>query len=406
MERVTIGIIREGKIPPDLRVPLTPKQCSLLKARYPHVKVVVQPSPIRAYKDEEYLAEGIELNEDLSNCDIIMGVKEVNIDDLIPNKKFMFFSHTIKKQPYNRALLQAIVEKKIQLIDYEILKNRANKRVIGFGRYAGIVGCYNGFLTYGLKHNLYTVKPANRCENRLEVEAELRKVELPKNLKVVLTGYGRVGHGAREILDHLPIKEVTPEEFLDSDFDEPVFTHLDAEDYYARRSDGGFDKSEFYANPEDYESTFSRYVSKADMYIPCHFWNNKADYILKKNDLKGKNVRLSVIADISCDVNCAIASTIRSSKIADPIYGYNPETELEDDWRKEGVIAVMAVDNLPCELPKDASEDFGNELLKEVFPALLLDDKDNIIGRGTETTLEGALTPSFAYLEDFLLGKE
>jgi hypothetical protein len=406
MEKVTIGIIREGKVPPDKRVPLTPKQCSLLQTRYPHVKVIVQPSPIRAFKDEEYLAEGIEMNEDLSGADIIMGVKEVNIGDLIPNKKFMFFSHTIKKQPYNRDLLRAIVDKKIQLIDYEVLKNRSNKRIIGFGRYAGIVGCYNGFLTYGMKHNIYELKPANACKNRAEVEAELKKVTLPSNLKVVLTGFGRVGHGAREILDLMPIKEVSPEEFLSVNFEEPVFTHLDAEDYYARRSDGGFDKADFYANPQNYECTFARFIRHADMYIPCHFWSNKADYIVKKKDLKGDNVRLSVVADISCDIDCAIATTIRPSKISDPVYGYNPETEKEDDWHKEGVIAVMAVDNLPCELPLDASEDFGNELLKEVFPALLLDDKDDIIGRGSETTLHGTLTSHFAYLEDYLAGKE
>ncbi len=406
MEKITIGIIREGKVPPDKRVPLTPRQCKLLETRYPHVKVVVQPSNIRAYKDEEYVAEGIELREDLSGCDIIMGVKEVNIEDLIPGKKFMFFSHTIKKQPYNRNLLRAIIEKNIQLIDYEVLKNRANKRIIGFGRYAGIVGCYNGILTYGLKHGLYTLKHASDCKDRKEVEEELKKVKLPSDMKLVLTGYGRVGHGAREILDLLPIKEVSPEEFLNETFDGPVFTHMDAEDYYERRSDGGFDKQEFYANPGLYKCTFSRFLSQADMYIPCHYWSNKADYIITREDLKAPDLRLSVVADISCDIDCAVACTIRPSKISDPIYGYNPQTESEDDFRKEGVIAVMAVDNLPCELPLDASEDFGNELLKEVFPALLLEDKDDIIGRGSETTLDGHLTPHFAYLEDYLAGKE
>lgn len=404
MKEITIGIIREGKVPPDKRVPLTPKQCKLLESRYPHVKVVVQPSPIRAFKDEAYLAEGIEMKEDLSDCDIIMGVKEVNIEDLIPNKTFMFFSHTIKKQPYNRKLLQAILDKNIRLIDYEILKDSSNKRIIGFGRYAGIVGCYNGIRTYGLKHNLYSIKAANECADRREVEEELKKVKLKKDMKIVLTGFGRVGHGAREILDLLPIKEVSPEEFLSESFDQPVFTHLDAEDYYERRSDGGFEKSEFYKNPSEYTCTFERFLSQADMYIPCHFWSNKADYIITRNALKSEDVRLSVVADISCDIDCAVACTIRPSKIDDPIYGYNPMTESEDDFHKDGVIAVMAVDNLPCELPIDASEDFGNELMKEVFPSLLLEDKDGIIERGTETTLDGQLTEGFKYLEDYVLG--
>ena len=406
MEKITLGIIREGKIPPDKRVPLTPKQCKLLEMMYPGVKIIVQPSPIRAYKDQEYLNEGLTLSEDLSQCDIILGVKEVNIQDLIPNKRFMFFSHTIKKQPYNRELLRAILANNIQLIDYEVLKNKSNKRIIGFGRYAGIVGCYNGLLTYGLKHNLYQLKPANKCENRMEVERELKKVVLPSNTKIVLSGFGRVGHGAREIINLLPIREVSPEEFISKEFDTPVFTHLEAEDYYGRKDGGEFDKAEFYKSPGEYKSTFSKYLSHADLYIPCHFWSEKADFIIKKEDLKKEDVRLSVVADISCDINCAIASTIRPSNIYEPIYGYNPITEAEDNYLKEGVIAVMAVDNLPCELPLDSSEDFGNDLIKEVFPALLLEDQDDIIGRGSETTLTGSLTEHFAYLEDYVEGRE
>ncbi|MCH2225347.1 MAG: NAD(P)-dependent oxidoreductase, partial [Crocinitomicaceae bacterium] len=235
MSTVKIGVIREGKVPPDKRVPLTPNQCKILEAKYPGVEIIVQPSPIRAFKDEEYREQGITMKEDLEECDILVGVKEVNIEDLIPNKKYLFFSHTFKKQPYNRDLLQAIIDKGIQLIDYEVLRDKGNKRIIGFGRYAGIVGAYNGFLTYGLKHNLYSLKPANECRDRKEVEEEMKKIILPKGAKVVLTGFGRVGHGAREILNLLPIKEVTPEEYLTKEFDSAVYTHLEVEDYYERR---------------------------------------------------------------------------------------------------------------------------------------------------------------------------
>ncbi|MGY8926658.1 MAG: alanine dehydrogenase, partial [Flavobacteriales bacterium] len=185
-----------------------------------------------------------------------------------------------------------------------------------------------------------------------------------------------------------------------------VFTHLELEDYYARKSDGGFNKTEFYSSPELYQSTFSKYLTHADMYIPCHYWSDKADFIFTRNDLKNENVKLSVVADISCDIDGPVASTLRPSKIADPIYGYNPKTESEDDFMKEGVIAVMAVDNLPCELPLDASVDFGNELLKEVFPLMLLEDKDGIIARGSETTLSGELSEYFSYLDQYILGKE
>ena len=406
MNTIKLGVIREGKVPPDKRVPLTPKQCKNLEAVYPNVKITVQPSPIRAYSDQAYLDEGVTMSEDLSGCDIIIGVKEVNVEDLIPNKKFMFFSHTYKKQPYNRDLLNAILERNIQLIDYEVLKNKKGRRIIGFGRYAGIVGCYNGFLTYGLKHNLYSLKAANKCADRKEVEEELKKVILPNDTKIVLSGFGRVGHGAREILDLLPIKEVSPEEFLNNTFDQAVFTQLEVEDYYARRDGSDFVKQEFYDNAELFESTFPRYLKEANMYIPCHYWSSKADFIFTREDLKKDNIKLSVVADISCDIDGPIACTLRPSKIADPIYGYDPSSESEVDFMNENAIAVMAVDNLPCELPLDASNDFGGELMKEVFPSLFLEDTDLIIARGSETTLDGKLSEYFSFLEAYTKGEE
>ena len=406
MSTIKIGIIREGKVPPDKRVPLTPKQCAKLEELYPELEITVQPSSVRAYPDKAYLDLGLNMNEDLSTCDIIMGVKEVNIEDLLPNKKFLFFSHTYKKQSYNRELLQAILDKKIQLIDYEILKDKTNKRIIGFGRYAGIVGCYNGFRTYGLKHGLYNLKAANECVDRKEVENELKKVILPDNTKIVLSGFGRVGHGAREILDLLPIKEVSPEEYLNEDFNSAVYSQLEVGDYYERKDDSEFNKKEFYSNAELYKSNFNRYLSESDMYIPCHYWSDKADFIFTRDDLKKDNVRLSVVADISCDIDGPVACTLRPSKISDPIYGYNPLSEQEDDFMKDGVIAVMAVDNLPCELPLDASEDFGNELIKEVMPYLIREDVDDIISNGSETTLDGELSEDYAYLEAYINGVE
>jgi hypothetical protein len=253
---------------------------------------------------------------------------------------------------------------------------------------------------------LYELKAAHLCENRKEVENELKKVNLPANTKIILTGFGRVGHGAREITDLLPIKEVTPNEFISQDFDEPVLTHMGVEDYYERKDGGEFSKSEFYSNPELYRSSFTNYLPHVDMYIPCHYWSDKADFIITRDDLKKENVRLSVVADISCDIDGPVACTIRPSKISDPIYGYDPQSESEDDFMKKGMIAVMAVDNLPCELPLDASEDFGNELIKMVIPNLVREDVDQIIERGSETTLNGELTEYFAYLEDYVAGKE
>lgn len=402
MKQVRLGIIREGKVPHDCRVPLTPKQCKTVEAQYREVKIVVQPCDKRCYKNEEYGELGIELNEDLSSCDFILGVKEVNITDLIPGKKFMFFSHTIKKQPYNQKLLRSILDKKIQLIDYEVLKDKFNKRIIGFGRYAGIVGCYNGFRTLGLKTGLYDLKPAHQCVNRSEMEGELSKVIFPSDMRVVLTGWGRVGNGAREIIDLLPIREVSPSEFLTEQFEGAIFTHLDTEDYFQPKDGSEFVKSDFYSNPEKYISVLGEYMQKGViMYIPCHYWNSKSPFILTKEDLKRDNLKLKVVADISCDIGGPIACTIRPGKIPDPVYGYHPILEQEVDFLDEGAIAVMAVDNLPCELPKDASEDFGNELIKNVFPPLFREDPYNIIRRGTLTDLNGKLMPDYEYLSDY-----
>jgi alanine dehydrogenase len=406
MRKIKIGLIKEGKVPPDHRVPMTPEQCKSAQSRFQNLEIIVQRSPIRAFKDEEYEAAGMKLADDLFDCDIIMGVKEVKVENLIPNKTFLFFSHTIKKQPYNRDLLRAILEKRIRLVDYEVLKDKHNKRVIGFGRYAGIVGTYNAFRTYGLKHGLYELKPAHRCVDRVEMEQEMKKIITGPDMRIVLTGFGRVGHGAREIVDQLPIKEVSPDEFLANNFNEAVFTHLELEDYYTPKDGSAFEKSSFYSSPELYKSTFSRYLLVADVYIPCHFWSNRSPIIITSEDLKADNCRLSVVADISCDIAGPIASTIRPSKIADPIYGYNPSTGEEDDFMKEGIIAVMAVDNLPCELPKDASEDFGNELMKYILPALLVEDPDAIIERGSETSFNGQLTPDFLYLQPYVDGNE
>jgi hypothetical protein len=406
MKSIKLGVIREGKVPPDFRVPLTPKQCKAIEVLYPNVEVVVQRSPIRTYPDAAYAEQGITLVDSLADCDYIFGVKEVQIEDLIPNKTFFFFSHTFKKQPYNRALLNAVLDKKIRLVDYEVLKDKYNKRIIGFGRYAGIVGCYNAFLTYGLKSGRYSIKPANECADRKEVEQELKKVDLPADFRVVLTGFGRVGHGAREIIDLLPITEVSPEEYLKNSFEGPVYTHLEAEDYFAPQDGSSFVKKDFYATPETYCSTFGPYSKKSDMYIPCHFWSAKSPFILTNEDLLHADNRIKVVGDISCDIAGPIACTIRPSKIGNGIYGYDPTTQTEVDFMQEGAIAVMAIDNLPCELPKDASEDFGNELLKQVLPYLFGDDPDQVISRGSQTTTTGELTDGFSYLSNYIAGLE
>lgn len=400
-----IGIIKESKNPPDKRVPLTPLQCKALQQNYKELQLVVQPSAIRAFADEEYVKQGITLQEDLSNCEVLMGVKEVPTHLLIPNKTYLFFSHTYKLQPYNRSLLQEILKKKIRLIDYEMLKEEGGKRLLGFGRYAGIVGAYNAFRAWGEMTGSYHLKPAHHCLDRREMEAELVKVELPKNTKIVLTGAGRVAGGAMEILSALRVTHVFPKEFLQETYKEVVFTQLDVLDYYKKENGTDFTRKEFYTNPKGAISTFMQYAAVADLYIPCHFWSEKSPFVFTRNEAKKPEFNIKLVSDISCDIDGPVASTLRPSTIAEPFYGYNPITESEVPFGTKGSIGVSAVDNLPCELPRDASEDFGNELIKNVIPHFFNGDIHEVLKRASETNLKGELTKQFAYLKDYVAGK-
>jgi alanine dehydrogenase len=402
---VKIGLIKEGKNPPDKRVPLSPKQCKWIKEKYPDVELVVQKSSIRKYKDQEYLNEGITLVDKVEDCDVLLGVKEVPIDQLIPNKKYFFFSHTFKKQPYNRKLLQAIINKKIQLIDWETITNAKGQRLIAFGRFAGIVGCYNGLLGYGLKSKRYSLKRAHLCEDRQEMEEELQKLNLPTDFKLVITGGGRVGKGALEVIAKTDIKKVSPEDFIAKDYNYPVYTQLDVEDYVSREDNKSFNKSQFFNDPAGHSSTFMKYSKVADLYVACHYWDNRSPFIFTRKDMLDPNWKINVVADVSCDIDGPVACTIRPSTITNPFYGYDPHSQKEIDFQYEKSIGVMAVDNLPCELPKDASTEFGKMFIDHVLEPLTGNDPENIIYRASET-LNGKLTPQFEYLKDYLNRKD
>ncbi|MDG1145269.1 MAG: NAD(P)-dependent oxidoreductase [Flavobacteriales bacterium] len=395
-----IALLREGKIPADKRVALSPKQCLEVLNQYPGLVLVVQPSPIRKFKDQDYLDLGIVLQEDLSDCDVLIGVKEVPKKDLIPHKTYFYFSHTIKEQPYNKSLLLKMLSLNIRMIDYEVLTNQKSKRLIGFGRYAGIVGCYNGFLAYGKRTSSFSLKPAHLCEDRKEMEIELRKIQL-EPIKIILTGSGRVGNGILELINIIGIKQVSPDEFLNKSFDQPVFVHLNTLDYNKRIDGSASSKSDFYTNPGSYQSDFLKFAKTAEMFIAGHYYAAGSPFLFTREDAKSKEFKIRTVADVSCDINGPIACTIQPSTIQNPIYGYNPLTELIDDYAKPDVIAVMAVDNLPCELPKDSSIDFGAELIKHILPCLLSTDPHKVIERATICE-NGKLTQQFSYLESYV----
>lgn len=399
MTKLKIGVLREEKSPPDKRVPLTPLICTELLRAYPNLEIVIQPSKIRCYSDEEYLAFGLTLQEDLNDCDILMGVKEVPKDKLIAGKKYCFFSHTIKKQAHNVNLMKKLIEQKIQMIDYETLTDKNHNRIIGFGRYAGIVGAYNGILGYGRKYDLFQIKPANLCRDRAEMEEELKRVKLP-NVKIALTGGGRVANGAIETLSALRIRKVTPEEFLMASFREPVYCQLNPRDYVERQNDHNFDLNDFFKNPEHFVSKFSPFTKVTDIFISAHFWDPRSPKMFTTDDMKTNDFRISVVADITCDIDGSVPTTLRSSTIAQPFYGYNPKTDKEDVPFNKETICVMAVDNLPCELPRDASDDFGKDLMERVIPNFFNGDPDTVIERAS-ICKDGKLTSNYEYLSDY-----
>ncbi len=396
------GIIRERKNPPDRRVVLSPKACQEITAKYDTAEIIVEPSPIRTYTKEEYKKAGITVADKMHECDVLLGVKEVPIDALIPNKKYFFFSHTIKKQPYNRDLLRAILEKNIELYDHEVITNAKEQRLVAFGRYAGIVGAYNGFRAYGLKYDLFKLPKAEKLPNQTALIDALKRIPLP-NIKVLLTGRGRVGNGSREMLDGMGMRRVNVAEYLSQNFDEPVYCQIDAGEYNKRKDGVRGNKVDFFENPGEYKSDFYRFARVTDFYIAGHFYGQGAPYLFTREEAKQPDFKIKVVADVSCDIDGPIASTIRPSTIADPIYGYDPKKETETNFKNKSAIAVMAVDNLPCELPRDASEGFGEAFLKNVIPAFFNGDKDGVLHRA-RMTQNGKLTERYSYLQDYVDG--
>ena len=397
------GIIKERKNPPDRRVVFTPEELVRLQIEYPEAKIKVESSDIRVFNNEAYKSLGIEVADDISDCDVFFGVKEIPVDYLIPNKKYFFFSHTIKKQVHNRKLLQAVLEKNIELYDHETIVDVNNRRLIGFGRYAGIVGAYNGFRAFGIKYDLYTIPKAETLQSKEDLIVRLKRQTLP-NIKIVLTGHGKVGMGAKEILDGMKVKQVSTDDFLNKIYTQPVYTQIDVLDYN-KRIDGtkAENNHDFYKNPKDYTSNFERFTKVADIFIAGHFHGNDSPDILTRDMLNAPDCKIKVVADISCDVDGPIACTLKASTIAEPFFGYLPSENKEVSYTHPGSIMVMSVDNLPCELPKDASEGFGEMFMKHVIPAFFNGDKDGILARA-KITENGKLTERFAYLQDYVDG--
>jgi alanine dehydrogenase len=403
-KRLKVGILRETKNPPDRRVPLTPPQIVALEELYPNAEFFVQPSDFRCYTNEEYEYLNIPLKEDLGNCDILMGVKEIDIRTFIPGKTYLFFAHVAKKQPHNLKMFREMAGKSVSLIDFEYLTTEKGQRVVAFGRHAGIVGAYNGLRARGINTNRFKLKPAYQCHDLDEMWAGLRLIELNSGLKILVTGEGRVAQGAIETLNVANVVQVGHDDFLNREFDVPVFSQIGPQHYTKHKKGIAFNFNHFTRFPQEYESTFLPYSRVTDILITGHFWDPRSPVFFTKEDMKRADFRISVIADISCDVNGPIPSTIRATTISDPFYGYNPHMGIEEPaFLRSTNVTVMSIDNLPGELPRDASLEFGKQMISSVMHDLLTETESPMIKRAT-ILKNGLLTPAYSYLTDYLYG--
>ncbi|HXH19647.1 MAG TPA: NAD(P)-dependent oxidoreductase [Chitinophagales bacterium] len=398
-----IGIIREGKIPPDSRVPLAPKQCRLLKEKYPEVEIKVQSSEIRCFSDREFREYGIPVVQDVSDCDILLGVKEVPLSQLIPNKTYLFFSHTIKKQPHNRKLLQEIIKKKIRLIDYECLTDEKGIRVIAFGRWAGIIGAHNGLYAWGRKTGKLSLKRVIAYKDFAELKEDYKRIIVPP-LRIIITGDGRVASGAVEVMNLLRIKRVSPDDYLKHPFEgQAVYSQLSPKDIYTHTAGKPFELQDFFSHPQDYSCDFSKWYGSTDLMINAIYWDPRAPRYFSLEEMSRPDFKIKAIADISCDINGSVPATLRATTIAEPVMGYDPCTQKETLPFQPHTIDIMAIDNLPNELPRDASESFGEMMANVVIPELLK-PRSEMIERAT-IAKDGALTKKFEYLRDYVEGE-
>lgn len=396
-----IGLIKEGKIPADNRVALTPAQCKWIHKNAPQVQVVVQSCPTRCFSDREYQLAGVEVREEVSDCDILLGIKEVPVAELIPGKTYLFFSHTKKKQPHNQPLLKAVLDKQITLVDYECLEHEDGQRIIGFGFFAGVVGAHNGMMAYGNRTGLFSLDRVYKQRSFRELIHNYFGLRLP-NVKIAVTGSGRVAHGILEIMNLMGIHEVEPDEYLHRRFSYPVYTQLKAGELYQHKETGRYNRLDFHEHPEQYTCRFLPYTQQTDILMNGVYWDKTVPRLFEKEDARADTFIIQTIADITDDANGSVPINVGDQTIEDPVYGIDKNTLEKTVPYLKNSIDIMAVGNLPNELPRDASRYFGEQLIKHVLEDLV-GNGSAIIDRATMARA-GALTEHYTYLSDYVNG--
>jgi alanine dehydrogenase len=374
-----IGILKETATPADNRVALTPMQAGMLRRQYPELELVVQSSPSRTYSDETYQAEGVPVVEDLSACDLLLGIKAPAVETLIPGKHYVFFGHFAKGQTYNRPFLKKLMEQGITFSDYEYMVDEGGGRVCAFGWWAGVVGIYYTLQGYGIRTGQFILPKPAANETADSMKNRLRSIPLPA-AKLVLTGRGRVAHGAQYMLQEIGATWMPADEYLRLDqVDRLVYTNAGQAD-------------------------FIRFARTSDILVCGHYWSPGSPVYLSADDYRDKDFRIRMIGDITCDIEGSIRSTLRGSTHAAPFYDYDPVTEREEPaFSSEKHVTVMAVDTCPNALSRETSQYFGEMLLEHVVRPLAEGRGSAVLERATILE-QGRLTPRFDYLESFVNG--
>ena len=393
-----LGLIKEGKVPSDNRVALTPKQCKWLLEQHPNWDILVESSTNRCFSDNEYKREGIKVVEDVSSADILLGIKEVPKTQLIPNKTYLFFSHTKKAQSFNQALFHAMMDKQITLIDYECLEHEDGQRLIGFGFFAGIVGAHNGIMAYGNRTKEFTLGRVKDVKDYMELIHTYFGLKLPP-IKIAVTGSGRVAHGILEIMNLMDVQQVEPDEFKSRKYAYPVYVHLKGKDLYKRKDNGSYERNDFHQNPEAYECLFKEYLPYAQILMNGVYWEKGIPPLFSMEDLKMEESVLTTIADITDDAFGSVPCNLGDASSDDPIYGVQLDSCEKCNPYNYNCVDIMAVGNLPNELPRDASRFFGEQLIKYVLGDLVKGGNP-IIEKATMLK-KGKLTESYNYLAKY-----
>jgi alanine dehydrogenase len=393
-----LGLIKEGKVPSDNRVAMTPKQCKWFKEQFTDWNIIVESSPTRCYSDKEYQREGIEIVTDISSADILLGIKEVPIQQLIPGKTYLYFSHTKKEQTYNQSLFHAMMDRKITLIDYECLEHEDGQRLIGFGFFAGIVGAHNGIMAYGNRTKEFQLGRVIDVKDYIELVHTYFGLKLP-NIKIAVTGSGRVAHGILEIMNLMDVQQVEPEDYNNRTYAYPVYVHLKGGDLYKHKDTGSYNREDFHCNPENYNCTFNQFLKHTHILMNGIYWEKGIPPLFTLDDLKDDDFALTTIADITDDAHGSVPINLGDSTSENPVYGVDINKCEKTIPYLHSSIDIMAVGNLPNELPRDASRFFGEQLIKYVIPDLIGEGND-IIRKATMLD-KGVLTAHYDYLKSY-----